>query len=152
MTATQQTVFRGHCHERPPVLKDHIFLSEGPTLGVIEPVTKDYLSWGTNVQQGGLSRQGLLYLVYSVSWSCFASWVSRTYSTFCSGLTVTSYQDWSDSVRMWLVGLWMWITWSASCRRVVSSTFLVLKISAQSLLLQTLKKWDTHVGKFQISV
>ncbi len=31
---------RDHYHERPPVLKDHIFLVEGPHINVIEPVTK----------------------------------------------------------------------------------------------------------------
>ncbi len=25
-------VLRDHCHEKPPVLMDHIFLAEGPTL------------------------------------------------------------------------------------------------------------------------
>ncbi len=41
---TVKPVLRDHCNERPPVLKDHIVLAEGPTLSVIEPVTKDHLS------------------------------------------------------------------------------------------------------------
>ncbi len=28
---TVKPILRDHCHERPPVLKDHIFLAEGPT-------------------------------------------------------------------------------------------------------------------------
>ncbi len=28
---TVKPVLRDHCHERPPVLKDHTFLAEGPT-------------------------------------------------------------------------------------------------------------------------
>ncbi len=37
-------VLRDQCHERPLVLKDHIFLTEGRTFNVIEPVIKDHLS------------------------------------------------------------------------------------------------------------
>ncbi len=33
-----------HCHKRPPVLKDHTFLAEGPHFSGIEPVIKDPLS------------------------------------------------------------------------------------------------------------
>ncbi len=31
LRATVKPVLRDHCHERPPVLKDHTFLAEGPT-------------------------------------------------------------------------------------------------------------------------
>ncbi len=31
MYDTMKLCFRDHCHERPPVLKDQIFLAEGPT-------------------------------------------------------------------------------------------------------------------------
>ncbi len=29
---TVQPVLGDHCHERPPVLEDHYFLAEGPTI------------------------------------------------------------------------------------------------------------------------
>ncbi len=44
-TNTVKPVLRDHCHERPPVLKDHTFLVEVPNFSVIEPVTKDHLCW-----------------------------------------------------------------------------------------------------------
>ena len=39
-----EPVLRDHCHERPPVLKDHEFLAEVPHINVNEPATKDHLS------------------------------------------------------------------------------------------------------------
>ncbi len=46
---TVKPVLRDHCQSpmRSPVLKDQIFLAEGSTFNVIEPVTKDHLSWET---------------------------------------------------------------------------------------------------------
>ncbi len=64
---TVKPVLRDHCHEKPPVLKDHILLTEVPQFNATEPVTKDlspgidrlvvyfYGQWGT------LSRRVLLY-------------------------------------------------------------------------------------------
>ncbi len=43
-TCTVKPIMRDHCHERPPVLKDHQFLTESPTFQLYEPVTKDHLS------------------------------------------------------------------------------------------------------------
>ncbi len=31
ITSTGKSIVRDHCHERPPVLKNHIFLVEGST-------------------------------------------------------------------------------------------------------------------------
>ncbi len=31
LPSTVEPVLRDHCHERPPILKDPIFLAEGPT-------------------------------------------------------------------------------------------------------------------------
>ncbi len=44
MLYTVKPVLREYCYERPPVLKDQIFLSECSNFSVIEPVTKDHLS------------------------------------------------------------------------------------------------------------
>ncbi len=41
---TVKPVLRDHCHERPPVLKDQIFLADRLNFIVIKPVTKDHLS------------------------------------------------------------------------------------------------------------
>ncbi len=38
---TVKPVLRDYCHERPLVLKDHIFLAEGLHFSVVEPVTKE---------------------------------------------------------------------------------------------------------------
>ncbi len=40
-------VWRDHCHERPPVLKDHILLAGLTFQCNSETVTKDHLSWET---------------------------------------------------------------------------------------------------------
>ncbi len=45
LSTKETTVKADHCHERPPVVKDHTVLTEGPTLQcVTEPVTRDHLS------------------------------------------------------------------------------------------------------------
>ena len=41
---TVKAVLRDHCHERPPVLKDHQFWQKVLHSSVYEPVTKDHLS------------------------------------------------------------------------------------------------------------
>ncbi len=41
---TVQSVLRDHCHERPPVLKDLIFLAEGPTFQCNWTCHKEHLS------------------------------------------------------------------------------------------------------------
>ncbi len=43
---TVKPVLRDHCHEKPPVLTDHTFLA-GLHFNIIEPVTRDHLSWQT---------------------------------------------------------------------------------------------------------
>ncbi len=49
-TGTVKPLLRDHCHKRPPVLKDQIFLAEIPTFWCnYKPVTKDHLSWETTI-------------------------------------------------------------------------------------------------------
>ncbi len=41
---TANPVLRDHCPERPPVVKDQVFLAEGPTFQyTIKPAVKDHL-------------------------------------------------------------------------------------------------------------
>ncbi len=72
---TVKPVLRDHCHDRPPVLKDHTFLAEGPTFKhnwtyhQRPPVLTDHIFYFFCGQWGGLSRQVLLYLLY-YSFAC----------------------------------------------------------------------------------
>ena len=63
---TVEPVLRDHCHERPPVLKDQIFLAEGPIFSIqlnLSPKTTCLERPHFHCQWGGLSRQVLLYNV-----------------------------------------------------------------------------------------
>ncbi len=45
---TVKSVLRYHCHERPPVLRGHPFLAEGPTFQYKSTCHRDHLSCKTN--------------------------------------------------------------------------------------------------------
>ncbi len=62
---TVEPVLRDNCHERPPVLKDQIFLAEGPIFSIqlnLSPKTTCLEKPHFHGQWGGLSRQVLLYM------------------------------------------------------------------------------------------
>ena len=71
-TGTVKPVLRDHCHERPPVLKDHIIPAEGPTFQCNwtchqrPPVLRDNI-----FMANGVVFQDRFYCTLVAMWSCY---------------------------------------------------------------------------------
>ncbi len=88
---TVKPVLRDHCHERPPVLKDHKCFAESPTFQCKwtcyqrPPVLRDHIFMANC---GGLSRQVPLYLKLLLK----ASWTKCAKQTPCKHWWIYSSQ------------------------------------------------------------